>query len=262
MVLTLILFAVIGAFAGLSAGLLGIGGGIIVVPGLAFIFGSFHFPNSIIMHMAAGTSLAAMIFTASASVYSHHKRGAVLWPLFYKMLPGILVGVIAGAILADILSSHILEIIFGIFLIIIAVRMFLLAKPKPTRGLPGPIWLSVISFVVGFKSGLMGIGGGALIVPILTYCNVPMRQASGTSAICGLPIAIVGTIAFLFTGLDAHNLPQWSTGYIYWPAALAVAIFSVIFVYVGGKLALRLPVNTLKRIFAVILAVMAIKLLV
>lgn len=261
MLIDYLLFAITGAVAGTAAGLLGIGGGIVVVPCLAFVFTRLGMPHASIMHLASATSLAAMIFTASMSTYSHYRRGAVLWPVFRQLLPGVITGTILGILFASVLSTAVLKIIFGLFLLLIAFRMFFSYKPKASHGLPGPLARFSVAAVIGGKSGLLGVGGGALMVPFFSYCNISIRKAAGTSAACGLPIAITGTISAMITGWYSIPHEMHTIGYVFWPAALLVAIFSMSFVFVGAKLSYVLPILTIRRIFAVVLLLAAINLL-
>ncbi len=256
-----LLYPLIGSIAGLFAGLLGIGGGSVVVPGLAFVFKESGFAPDAVMHMAAGTSLAVMVFTACSSVRAHHVRGNIDWAVVFRFLPGILIGVVLGAILASFLSTRILELIFGVFLIFIAVRIFLLNTPKSTRYLPNFLALFFISLLIGGKSGLLGIGGGALTIPFLIYCNFSIRRASGTTAACTLPIAIIGVISFIVVGYRANLHIPYSTGYIYWPAVLGIAVVSVIFAPIGAAIAGRTNTDLLKRIFAVFIFIVGLRLL-
>jgi uncharacterized membrane protein YfcA len=257
-----VLFALIGALAGILAGLFGVGGAIVVVPGLLFAFSTYGIADGNNMHIALGTTLTGMIFTLSAAVYSYQKRHAVLWPVFYKMLPGVSVGTILGATLAGHLPSQILKIIFSIFLMIVAVRIFLLIQPKPENKIPAQWVVSFVSGLIGLTAGLLGVAGGTLTIPFLMRCNVSIRQASGTSAACGLPITLLGMICFMITGwLLAAKLPVESTGFIYWPAALIIGITSALFVPVGGLLARYLPTPVLARIFAIMIGLTAVKLI-
>jgi len=258
--LYILLYPLIGILAGLLSGMLGIGGGVVVVPGLALVFGHLAVMQGFSMHMAEGTSLAAMIVTAISSIYAHHRYNRVLWPVFLRLLPGILVGVTFGAIFASYLPTRVLEIIFGLFVFFIAVRMFLLIKSKPARKLPNWPWLSLVAFLIGGKSGLLGIGGGAITIPFLTYCNVPMRKASGTSIACTLPIAIVGAISFAIMGWKVVAIP-YSIGYVYLPAFFGVAIMSLLFAPVGAKLSSMINVTLVKRIFAILLFIVSIKMI-
>lgn len=255
-------FILIGIFTGTLSGLLGVGGGIVVVPALVFTFAALDFPMSILMHLAAGTSLAVMIFTSIASLHSHIKHGVTIYPIFKKLIIGIIVGVISGAIVADFLHSGILRIIFAIFIILIALRILSGAEPKPHRQLPGKLLTNAVSFVIGFKSGLLGAGGGVLSMPFLTACNVNIRDAVGVSAACSLLISLVGTISLMITGLHEPNLPAHSIGFIYLPAFIGIGIMSPIFARIGAYYSYKIPAKKLKMIFAVFILVVGIKLLI
>ncbi len=255
-----LLYPAIGIVAGFASVLLGIGGGFIVVPGLAFVFVLSGFPHAEIMHVAAGTSLAIMIITSASAIIAHNRLRNILWPIVLRLLPGILIGVIVGALLASFLTTRWLKLLFGLFLLFVSIKMFFLSKPKSARQVPGRAISSLIGFLIGTKSGLLGIGGGSIIIPFLTYCNVPMRKASGTSITCTLPLAIVGTISFIILGWQVNQVPH-SFGYVYWPAFLGVAVMSVIFAQVGAALNSKVRVNWLKRIFAIFLFFVSMNLL-
>lgn len=255
------IFALIGALTGISAGLLGISGGVIVVPLLAMTFQNFGINGHVVMHMAVATSLAAMVFTAASSTYSHNRRGAVIWHVFWQFLPGIIIGTILGVLFASLLSTQILKYIFVIFLILIAIGMFFSFHVFARHHLPKPLGMSFVGLFIGAKSGLLGVGGGAITVPFLTWASIPMRRASGTAAACGLPIAIVGTISTIYTGWGVTQVSHYTLGYVYWPAAMMVAASSMLCVFIGSKLSLLLPTILIKRIFAFVLILAAINLL-
>jgi len=250
-----------GAFAGLLSGLLGIGGGIIVVPILAFIFQRIGVSNHVLMHMATGTSIAAMVATTGSSMYAHMRRGAAIWPVYRRLALGIVIGVVLGVLFADQIPSDLLSLIFGLFVIAVSIRMSVVSQIASQRTLPGNKVMFSFATLIGGKSGLLGIGGGALTVPFLTYCNVAMRSAVAISATCGFTIAIVGSISVMLTGLNEAHLPAWSTGYVYWPAVLGIIVTSPLFARLGARLSYRLPVNILKKIFAIFLLFMGIDML-
>lgn len=256
-----LLFASTGALAGIAAGLLGLGGGVIVVPALAMIFASFGFNHTIVMHMATATSLAAMVFTAASSAFSHHVRGAVKWEIFWRFLPGVIIGTIMGVLLASVLSTTLLKVIFALFLTFIAFHMLLLIKPKMSRRVPGKLSSYGVAAAVGAKSGLLGVGGGSVMVPFFTWCNISMRRASGTAAAVGLPIAITGTISTMITGWHVSTHTPLMLGYVYWPAALTVALTSMGFVFIGARLSLILRVRIIKQIFGIMLLFAAFNLI-
>ncbi len=258
---TLLFYLVLGAFAGILAGLLGVGGGLIIVPALAWIFHHQQMTDTVIMHLAIGTSLATIVVTSISSVRSHHRRGAVLWPVFWRLTPGIVVGAWLGAGVADALSSAALEKIFAVFVLVMAAQMGFGAKPAPHRDLPGTTGMAIAGGVIGAVSAIVGIGGGSLTVPFLNWCNIPIRQAVATSAACGLPIALAGALGFIVTGLNASGLPDWSLGYIYGPALAGIALVSMLSAPLGAKLAHTLPTEMLKKVFAGFLALVGSKML-
>ena len=258
---TLLLYLALGAFAGVMAGMLGVGGGLIIVPVLAWIFGRQPISDALIMHLAIGTSLASIVITSISSIRAHHQRGAVLWPAFWRLTPGIVIGAWLGAAVADLLSSAALTKIFAVFVLMVAAQMAFGAKPAPQRELPKPTGMAATGVVIGMVSAIVGIGGGSLTVPFLSWCNTPIRQAVATSAACGLPIALAGALGFIVTGLNAPHLPAWSLGYVYGPALVGVASASMLTAPLGAKLAHTLPTNSLKKVFAVFLAAVGSKML-
>lgn len=257
-----LIFIAIGVFGGVIGGMLGLGGGIVIVPILYFIFQHFGFPADIIMHLAVTTSLATIIVTSISASWAHHKKQAVLWPVVVKLAPGIVIGCIIGASIADMFSSDPLRKFFGIFEILVALQVVLNLRPKASRSLPEPAGLVTAGTGIGVISTIMGIGGGTVIVPFFLWCNVAMRNAVATSSACGLPIAIVGTITMIILGMNETELPEYSIGYLYWPAALMIAIGAMFAAPFGAKLAHQLPVETIKRIFSIILFIVGIKMVI
>jgi len=235
-----ILYLCLGAVAGTLAGLLGVGGGLIIVPVLALVFREAGMDPELIMHLAIGTSLATIVLTSLSSVRAHHRRGAVLWPLVWRLSPGIVLGALLGAVLADAMHGLWLSRFFGVFELFVAVQMAMGLRPAPHRGLPGAAGMFGAGGLIGTVSAIVGIGGGTLTVPFLSWCNVEMRKAVATSSACGLPIALAGALGFVLTGLDARGLPAWSSGYVYWPAFLGIVVASVAFAPMGAALAHRL----------------------
>lgn len=261
-ILTLLLYLALGAFAGVMAGLLGVGGGLIIVPVLAWIFHGQGMATAIVMHLAIGTSLATIVLTSIASVRAHHQHGAVLWPVVWRLTPGIIVGTWLGAAVASALPSAALSRIFAVFVLAVAAQMAFGAKPAPQRGLPGAVGMTVTGGIIGAVSAIVGIGGGSLTVPFLTWCNTAMRQAVATSAACGFPIALAGSLGFIVTGWQVLERPAWSLGYVYLPALVGVAAASMLSAPLGAKLAHTLPTATLKKVFAVFLALVGTKMLI
>jgi uncharacterized membrane protein YfcA len=254
-------YLALGLVGGFAAGLLGIGGGMLYVPLLTWLFEAQGFASNTMLHLALGTSLTIIIFTSISSLRSHHAKGNVDWSIVRGITPGIVMGGLIGGVLAKHLSTSTLATLFAVFVSYSALQMFLNAKPKPSRALPGVAGLFGVGTAISTLSQLVGAGGGFLSVPFMTWCNVSMHRAVGTSAAIGLPIAIVGSIGFFLTGHDVSGLPAGSVGFIYLPALVAVLLPSVLMAPVGASLASRLPVATLKRVFACFLLVLALKML-
>lgn len=251
-------YVALGAVAGFFAGLLGVGGGAIMVPVLALMFAAQGFPDTHLMHLALGTSMAAIVFTSISSLRAHHGHGAVRWPIVRRIAPGILLGTFAGAQLASLMPTKPLAIFFTVFMSYVAFQMLANIKPKPSRQLPGALGMFVVGNGIGAISALVAIGGGSLSVPFMTWCNVKMHDAIGTSAAIGLPIAMAGTVGYLVGGWNASELPAASFGYVYLPALAACVVASMLTAPIGARAAHSLPVATLKKIFAgVILLLLA-----
>ncbi|MDF1796489.1 MAG: sulfite exporter TauE/SafE family protein [Coxiellaceae bacterium] len=268
LVIEFILFIIIGSVSGFLSGMLGIGGGVIVVPGLALVFKHFapNIPASSVMHMAAGTSLAAMVITASGSTYTHQKLDDIDWKVWLKFLPGGVVGAIVGAWIASLLPTHVLAIIFGVVLLFIAVHIYWDSRKRDSDD--EQLSIRVVPYIVytlggaafGVFSGLLGVGGGVLIIPFMLYLHYHMHDVVGTSAAVILPLSIVGGIAFIITGIINHVAVHYASGYVYWPAFAGVAIGSVLFVALGARTSHRVDVSLLKKIFSVLLVFIAIEL--
>ena len=255
------LYLALGVFAGTLAGLLGVGGGLVIVPVLMFIFQGQAMHGPVIMHMALVTSLAIIMLTSLSSMRAHHRRGAVLWPLCGRLTPGIVLGALSGAVVADALPGSILKPVFGIFELLVALQMWLGVRPSMQRRLPGWPGMSFAGWVIGTVSAIVGIGGGTLTVPFLTWCRISIHNAVATSAACGLPIAVAGTAGFIVTGWNETGLPDMSSGYVYWPAFAAVAVASMMFAPLGARLAHALSADRLKKFFAIFIAVLGVRML-
>ncbi|WP_319522106.1 sulfite exporter TauE/SafE family protein [uncultured Desulfosarcina sp.] len=258
----LLMYTLVGAIAGVLAGLLGIGGGLVIVPMLVFCFVRQGIPEATIMHLALGTSLASIMFTAVSSFRAHHKRGAVHWDVVRKIVIGIFTGTFMGSYIAAQLSTRFLKGFFVVFLYYVAVQMLTGKKPKPTRQIPGRTAMFGVGNVIGVVSSLVGIGGGTLSVPFMIWCNMPVHHAIGTSAAIGFPIAIAGTIGYIVNGWSVSGLPDFSLGYIYLPALVGIVVTSVLTAPLGVRLAHSLPVDRLKRVFAVLLLVVGTRMLI
>lgn len=251
----------VGLLAGVTAGLLGVGGGIIIVPGLAFLLAGGDVTPERLMHVAVGTSLACIVVTSVSSMLAHHRRAAVRWPIVRDMAPGLLAGAVLGVIIADDLASRTLAVVFGLFLLAVALRLVLTGQPRAGRVLPSRMALGAWAALIGTLSALLGIGGGTMTVPLLAWSNVPLRAAVGTAAACGLPIAVAGTAAFALAGAGVAGLPASTIGYVHWPAFLAVAPVAAAAAPLGARLAHTLPVKGLRLVFAVFIALVALRLL-
>jgi uncharacterized membrane protein YfcA len=250
--------AALGVGGGFLAGLLGIGGGMILVPFITAILTNRGVPAGLAVKMAIATSMATIVFTSLSSVRAHHKRGAVRWDIVRQIAPGIVIGGLAASIgVFAVLKGAWLAWVFAAFVGFSASQMLRDRKPKATRTLPGPVGQVGAGSVIGFLSGLVGAGGGFVSVPYMTWCNVPIHNAVATSAALGFPIALVNTIGFVFAGRAAQGLPPASLGYVYLPALLVIACASVLMAPVGAKAAHALPVAALKRVFAFVLFLLA-----
>lgn len=247
---SVVIYLVAGSVAGLMGGLFGLGGGAVIVPILIYCFKADRLNEELLTHLAIGTSLAIIVATSLSSVYAHHFKAAVLWQIVMAMTPGIALGTVAGAVFATALTGSTLQILFGIFLILVACQMAMSRNPKPHREIPGR-WLSIGSGAgIGFMSGIFGIGGGSLSVPYLMYCNVNITKAIATSAALGFPIALLGAATYIVRGWDESGLPDGAIGFVFLPAFFGIALTSIPFARIGALLAHRLPALHLRRMFA------------
>lgn len=259
---TLLIYLLVGAFVGLIAGLLGVGGGLIIVPALVFVFQGQGVDPSVIVHLAIGTSLATIAITSVSSMRAHHRHGAVQWAVFRRLTPGIVVGALLGAVIADFLPTKAMRLWFGIFELLVAAQIGFNLMVAPRGHLPGALGTNIAGGVIGAISAALGIGGGTLTTPFLVWCNFSLRQAVATSSACGLPIALAGAAGFVATGWNNSVLPAWSSGYLYWPAFAGIVVSSLLFAPLGAKLTHTLPVVVLRRFFAIFLAVLGVRMLI
>ncbi|HYF44035.1 MAG TPA: sulfite exporter TauE/SafE family protein [Ramlibacter sp.] len=250
--------ALLGIGTGFLAGLLGIGGGMLMVPFITIILSGRGVPPDLAVKMAIATSMATIIFTSISSVRAHHKRGAVRWDIVKRLAPGIVIGSLVSSlgVFALLKGSH-LAIFFGLFVGFSATQMFLDKKPKPTRQMPGTGGQLAAGGVIGFLSGLVGAGGGFISVPFMAWCNVAIHNAVATSAALGFPIAVANVAGYVVSGLTVTGLPAGSFGYIWLPALVVIALCSVFTAPLGARAAHALPVGKLKRVFASILYLLA-----
>ena len=250
-----------GTLGGFAAGLLGIGGGMILVPFMTMILSALHFPSELIVHVAIATCLAMILFTSISSVRAHHLRGAVLWPVVRLLAPGILVGSWIGPWIGKQMSTTAMALFFGIFVAVAATQMLIDAKPAGHRELPGRAGMFGAGAVIGVLAGLVGAGGGFISIPFMTWCNVSIRSAVATSAALGFPIALAGTLSNIYHGWGEAGLPPYSLGFVYLPALVVMATASVIVAPLGARTAHRWPVQRLRHVFALVLYALAIYML-
>ena len=243
----------LGAGIGFLAGLLGIGGGMTLVPLLTMVFTAQRFPADHIVHIAVATAAATTVFTALSSVRAHHRKGAVLWPLVASMAPGIVVGSLVGPQLASALPTRAFAAAFGAFTWFSATRMMIASRPRADRALPGRPGLFVAGAGIGLLASLVGGGGAFVSVPFLQRHHVKIHHAVATSAALGVPIAIAASIGFIVAGLHETDLPHGSVGYVYLPALAAIIVASVLTAPAGASVAHRWPAGKLRRAFGVLL---------
>lgn len=255
-------YLLLGGFVGFFGGLLGIGGGAAMVPVLAFIYAAKGFAPGQVVHLALGTSVATIIFTSAASVRSHHLRGAVHWVAWRRMLPGVVAGTFAGALLASRLDARLLTVVFTILIYALATQMLVDVKPVPSGRLQGVAVMSAVGGLIGFISSLSATGGASLTVPFLVKRNISIHHAIGTASAVGWPLAVAGTLGYVLAGWAGPELPEWSAGFVYLPALAWIVAASVAMAPVGARIAHRTPGRTLKRVFAVVLYLLATNMLI
>ena len=254
--------AALGLVSGFLAGLLGIGGGMLMVPFITAILGKQGLPAELSVKMAIATSMATIMFTSISSVRAHHQRGAVRWDIVQRLAPGIVLGALVASMgLFALLKGTALAIFFGLFVGFSATQMFLDRKPAPSRQMPGTAGQLAAGSAIGFLSGLVGAGGGFISVPFMAWCNIAIHNAVATSAALGFPIALANVVGYVVSGQSAQGLPAGSFGYVWLPALAVIAVFSVLTAPLGARAAHQLPVKKLKRVFASLLYVLAVYML-
>lgn len=244
----------LGAFAGFLAGLLGVGGGMLMVPFVTFVVSSRGVEPALAVKMAIATSMATILFTSISSLRAHHRRGAVRWDIVGAIAPGIVIGsLLAGAAAFSLLKGAALAVLFAVFVGFSATQMLLDRRPKPTRELPGRLGQGAVGTAIGFLSGLVGAGGAFISVPFMTWCNVPIHNAVATSAALGLPIALASTLGYVIGGWSLPSALPGAFGYLYLPALLLIASTSVLTAPLGARTAHGMDVGRLRRVFAALL---------
>ncbi len=252
----IVLLLLLGAFSGFIAGLLGVGGGLIIVPALLYLLAG-EVPESVLMHTAVGTALAVIVFTSISSVRAHHQHGAILWQHFKQLTPTILLGAFSGAMLTKAMSFDFMRGFFVLFEFSVAAIMYFgLSNSKHVDNIARWVWL-ITGYVIGLISSIVGIGGGSMTTPFLSYNNVAIKNAIATSAAVGLPIAIAGSIGFIVAGWNIESVAD-NLGFIHTKALLSIVVISVIFAPLGAKVAHSVDGKKLKKFFALFLALLGV----
>ncbi|NOL48652.1 sulfite exporter TauE/SafE family protein [Pelistega europaea] len=261
--ITVLSLLCLGCFSGFMAGLLGVGGGMIIVPFLTLLFTMQQLVvPEYVVHSAIATAMATIIFTSMSSMRAHHKRGGVIWSIVAQFTPGIILGgFLSGTVIFRWLDMAWLSLVFAVFVLYSSYNMMSNKKPKPSRQLPGWFGMVCVGVGIGLVSGLVGAGGGFLSVPFMVWSNVPLKKAVSTSAAIGFPIAVANSIAYIVGGWNLLGMRDGMIGYLYWPALLVLIAMSMIFAPIGAKYAHTLPVDKLKKIFACLLFFIALMML-
>ena len=250
---------VLGSCVGLLAGLLGIGGGLVVVPALVWLLPQAGIDREQVMHIALATSLASIVLTSGASARNHIKLGNVDFSIVKSLAPGVIIGGLGGSFIADHVPLALLPKIFAVIVLLLALQMLVSMRISSSRSLPGPVLTVCSGGMIGVVSSLAGIGGGSLTVPYLSWHGVEMRQAIGSASLAGALIAVAGMTGFITAGIGDDALPAMSIGYVYLPALLGIVMTSVVTTRYGAKMVSHLPTMTLKKIFAVFLLFISTK---
>tara|TARA_R110002072_G_scaffold1989_2_gene16368 strand:- start:83062 stop:83856 length:795 start_codon:yes stop_codon:yes gene_type:complete len=259
--MTFLIYIGLGIFAGMLSGVFGIGGGLVIVPTLLFCFKLLNFPEEYVMHMAIGTSLSIILVTVTNSMYGHHLNKNVDWKIVRKIFTSIVIGAFVGGFVSKQLAAHTLEIIFSIYVVLVSAKMFADIKVERDLKPTSNILYSAVGFIIGFKSTILGIGGGTISIPFLAWRGLPMKKAVGVSASLGIPIALAGATSYIYNGYANPALPEYSLGFIYLPALFGVVLTSSYFARVGAKLSHKLPQQKLKKAFAFFLLIVAIRMI-
>ncbi len=254
-------YLAIGAAVGFLAGLLGIGGGMVMVPMLVFVFTAKGFPAQHMMHLALATGLATIAFTSLSSVRAHHRHDGVDWRVARAMAPGIVAGSLVAALVAGFIPTRPLAVFFTAFMFYASAQMFFQPQPVATRRLPGASGLFTVGAGIGGVSSILAAGGAFLSIPFLVRCNVPLTRAIGTAAANGFPIAVAGTAGYVVQGMRVPDLPAWTLGYVYLPALALIVAASIPIAPLGARLAHRLPVRRLRIVFSLMLLALALRML-
>jgi uncharacterized membrane protein YfcA len=253
-------YAGLGVAVGFFSGLLGIGGGSMIVPVLGLTLVAFGFTPAAVMHLSLGTSLAVIVFATASGAREHHAHGAVRWDLVKALAPGIVTAALGAGFIARALPLAWLKVFFTLFMFYVTWQIVFGLKPAATRALPGKPGLFAMGTLIGGASGLAGVGGAMLSVPFLAWCAVPFPVAIGTSAAIGFVVAAAGTVGYIAAGMGDPALPAGAVGYVYLPAWFGISVTSVLAAPYGARLTHRLPVATLKKVFACFILALTVKL--
>ena len=259
--LTWLTYAGLGVVVGFFSGLLGIGGGSMIVPILGLVFVAFGFPPDQVMHLSLGTSLAAILLATASGARAHHQHGAVRGDIVRGLAPGIAVAGVAAGAIARVAPVAFLKYFFLAFMFYVTTQILFGLKPGRERPIPGTRGLFGVGALIGGLSGLAGVGGAMVSVPFMTMWGVPFKSAIGTSSAISFVVAVAGTVGYIVAGLTVPSLPPWTVGYVYVPALVGISVTSVFVAPWGARLAHRLPVGHLKKIFAIFLLALAVKLI-
>ncbi len=254
-------YALTGALVGFLAGMLGIGGGMLLVPILAAMFTAQGLIPEHNVHLALGTSMASILFTAAAGVREHQRHGVVDWSVARRIVPGMIVGMLVSSAAAGFLPQRALAVAFAVIVYAGATQILLGRKPPATRTLPAAGPLFAVGATIGVVSGLVSAGGAFLSMPFMLFCGVPIRTAIATAAAISIPIGMVGTLGYIGSGWNVPALPAGSLGFVYTPALVALVAASMLTAPFGARAAHRMPVDSLRRIFAGCLFLLATKMI-
>lgn len=252
-----LVFIVIGLIAGFTSGLIGIGGGVIVVPALAYIFARQPIPHEFVMHAATASSLTIMVLTTLVAAISHHRHEPIRWSLYWHLFPGLVVGACSGVVVAHFLDSNVLRIIFAVFLLLVAIKIFFFHTAKPDGRLPGRVGLSFAAYGIGTAASLLGIGGSIFMTPYLLHHHITVRQTVVVAVTSSFTIALIGAIVSIITGFSVVGMPAWSSGYIFWPAVIGITLPSVASVSFGAWVSHKMNTDLLQYIFATLLVLIS-----
>ena len=258
----LVTYALTGALVGFLAGLLGIGGGMTLVPILAALFTAQSLTTDYNVHLALATAMASAAFTSSASVREHDKHGAVDWSVVKRMVPGMMTGSLLSTFASGWMSQRALAMAFASIVYCAATQMLLGKKPNAARTLPSTLPMFLVGMFIGILSGLVSAGGTFLVMPVMLFCGIAMHTAIGTGAAIGIPVTLIGTLGYIAAGWHVDDLPAYHLGFVFLPALVALVAGSIFTAPMGARMAHRLPVATLKRIFAVMMYLLATKMVV